>query len=370
MEQTKTATRDYPSLSRTPWSIWDTLYGRRSHRKFLPGEADPGLPGRLREVVDLASGVRGAAPGTLLVVVESERVERLKGRLHKGMQGKINLWLGRSPLLGFLALSLPRDDVKSERPRELPLASMAAEDAVLWLTEAGFGTCWLGGINQREARAALGLEGDRYVPAVIPFGIPKGRVKAADVDHVLYRAISRKRKPLQAIASEEKMGRPYAPLQYGRDVFSASPRQDVRGLLEAMRERRESTGDAPVRLAVEACLEAARISPSAGNAQKWHFVAVLEEEALEGLAGLCGRGTRWRAAVVAAGDPDMSFLYSMMEKPFWMIDVPIALSQMSLMAASMDLAVDVCVDGMDEAGIEDLVGLEPPLRTVGVLGLR
>ncbi len=370
LEQTKEPTRDYAALSRDPWRLWDTLYGRRSHRKFLPGSAGEGLLEGLRELVGLAAEVRGAAAGTLLCVVDAPEVEEMKRRLHRGMQGKINLWLGRAPVLGFLALSLPREDVKSDRPRELPLACMAAEDAVLWLTEKGMGTCWLGGISQREARHSLGIGGERYVPAVIPFGLPKSQVRAMDFDHVLYRTISRKRRPLASIAGAERMGRPFVPRDTGGEKFSVSDRQDVRALLHSLREGGEGNAEAPPELAVEACLEAARVSPSAGNAQKWYFVAVLEENNLERLAGLCGWAADWQAAVVAAGDPDMSFLYERLEKPFWMIDVPIALSQMSLMAASMGFGVDVCVDGVDEAGINGLVGLEPPLRTVGVLGLR
>ena len=41
------------------------------------------------------------------------------------------------------------------------------------------------------------------------------------------------------------------------------------------------------------------------------------------------------------GDTVTGFLYEKMEKHFWMIDLPIAFSQMSLMAASMGLALDL-----------------------------
>ncbi|MBN2028390.1 MAG: nitroreductase family protein [Actinobacteria bacterium] len=370
MEQTKTATRDYPSLSNAPWGLWDTLYARRSNRKYLPGEIDREILGRLEEMVRTAVSVRGADEGSLVLVSDKAVVERLKQRLHKGMQGKINLWLNRSPLEGFLALVLPKEDVRSGRPQMLPLAAMAAEDVILWLTEAGLGTCWLGALNQREVREALGLGKDMFVSAAISFGRPKPRVKAMDMDHMMYRRISRKRKPLAEIACLETIDRHYTEAQFAQRSFSASGTQDIAGLLGRLSENRDSSGDVPLDLALDACFEAARIAPSAGNTQKWHFVAVCEEDARRKLAEACGIENAWRAAIVAVGDVDTGFLYEKMEKPFWMIDLPIALSQMSLMAASMDLAVDVEIRGIDEKAISALTGLRPPLRAVGVMGIR
>jgi nitroreductase len=370
MEQTKQPTRDYPSLSLTPWGIWEVLYARRSHRKYLPGSLDEAFPASLDEAAKLALSVRGAGEESIRVVTGEKLVDRIKQRLHKGMQGKINLWLNRAPLSGFLVLALSKADVRSERPRELPLTAMAAEDIILWLTEAGMGTCWLGGINQKEIKEALGLGRDAFVPAVIPFGKPKPRVKARDIDHVMYRTISRKRKPLTAIACLEGIDRPYVLPELAQGAFSASSVQDVAGLLRRLGEGGEDSSAVPMDLAVDACLEAARISPSAGNAQKWHFIAARGEEALAELARACGAEGSWRAAIVGAGDTAMGFLYEKMEKPFWMIDVPIAFSQMSLVAASLDLAVDLSLRGIDERVVNEITGIAPPIRAVGVMGIR
>ncbi len=370
MEQTKTATRDYLSYSETPWKLWEVLYARRSHRKYLPGEYDQAFFASLGEVVSLALSTRGAAEGGITVVSDTGRVERIKKRIHKGTQGKINLWLNRSPVAGFLVLAVPRADAKGDRPRELPLVAMAAEDVVLWLTEAGLGTCWVGGLNQREVGETLGFGRETYVAAVIPFGKPKPRVRAADMDHLLYLQISRKRKPLEAIAYLETMDNPYSVRELAREPFSASETQDVAGLLREMGKKRQSDPGVPLDLALDACFEAARIAPSAGNTQQWHFIGVRREGTLRELALACGAAGDWRAAVVGAAEPDRSYLYEMLEKPFWMIDLPIALSQMSLMAASMGLAVEVCVSDIDEAAANAVVALRPPLRTVGVVGVR
>lgn len=370
MEQTKTATRDYPSYSDTPWGLWDTLYSRRSHRKYLPSEMDGAFVASLQETVDLAKSVRGAVGDSLAAVTDKARVEKLKRSVYKGVQGKINLWLARASLNGFLVLVLPKQDVGSERPLQLPQAVMAAEDCVLWLTEAGLGTCWLGGISQKGVREALGLGREMFVPAVIPFGKPKPQVKARDFDHMMYRTISRKRKPLSAIAYLETMDRPYTLIEPERKPLSASPTQDVAGLLRSLEEKVESGGDVPLGLTIEAFLEAARIAPSAGNAQTWNFVAVSGEDAKRELSKACGIEGGWKAAIVGAGEPDSGFLYERMEKPFWMIDLPIAFSQMSLMAASLDLAVDLRLTGFDEKTVNAVAGLPSTLRAVGVMGIK
>lgn len=370
MEQTKAATRDYLSYSDTPWGLWDVLYARRSHRKYLPGGFDRASIGMLEGAVRLALSVRGADEGSLLVVADGERVARIKKGLHKGMQGKINLWLNRSPVAGFLVLTVPREDVKSDRPRELPLSAMAAEDAVLWLTEAGLGTCWLGGLNQREVAGAVDLDRGTYVAAAIPFGKPKPGVMARDMDRLLYRRMSRKRKPLSAIAYLETMDNPYRRRELAREPFSAPEVQDVEGLLRQLKEKRESPGNPPFPLVLEACFEAARIAPSAGNTQSWRFVGVTGQDMLKELARACGAEDAWKAAIVGVGDPDRSYLYEKLEKPFWMIDLPIALSQMSLMAASMGLAVEILARDFDEEAVNALAGLPSPLRTVGVMGIR
>jgi hypothetical protein len=209
-----------------------------------------------------------------------------------------------------------------------------------------------------------------FVPAVIPFGKPKPRVQARDIDHMMYRTISRKRKPLSDIAHLEAMDRPYPVSEIEHKPFSASQIQDVAGLLRRLEEMSESEGDVDLGLAIDGCLEAARISPSASNAQTWNFVAVSGEDALRELVRACGIEGGWRAAIVGVGEPGIGFIHEIMEKPFWMMDLPIAFSQMSLMAASMDLAIDLHVTGFDEKTVNAVMGLPSTLRTVGVMGIK
>lgn len=370
MEATKRPTRDYQAYSSTPWELWETIYARRSHRKYLPMELDEEFVSTMKEKAELAAAVRGADPESILVVTDPDEVDRVRRKAYKGLQGKINLWLTRAQLGGFLVLAVPEADYRSDRPRELPLTAMAAEDCILWLTEAGLGTCWLGGISQKEVRKVLGLERDKAVPAIISIGEPRKNIGARDFDGVLYRSLSRRRKPLTEIAYMESMDHPYIIKDLPGASFAAQPVQDVTGLLNRLREGVPGEGDVPLDLVLDACLEAARVSPSGGNIQSWVFIAVTSGEKLDELARSCGGREGWRAAIVGAGHPG-GFESRMMDKPFWMLDLPIAFSQMSLMAASMGCGVDLCVNDIYEEEVNRLVGLSSRgLRTVGVLGIR
>ncbi|MDI6874450.1 nitroreductase family protein [Candidatus Solincola sp.] len=369
MERTKEPTRDYLSLSRTPWTFWETLYARRSHRKYLPMERESGLEKRLREAVSLAVSARGAEEGDLLVVTDTGTVEGIKRRAHRGAPNKINLWLSRAPVYGFLVLAVPAEDVRSETPRRLTRAVVAAQDTVLWLTEQGLGTCWLGGINQEEVRQALRLEAGTVVPALVSFGKPKPRVRAADFDHLVYRTISRHRKPLPAVARWQSLENPF-PVGEGEPAsLSTSPTQDVAGLLRWMAEDRSGGGDVPLKLGLEACLEAARLAPSAGNAQRWRFVAVTGEGNLVEIAEACGAVEDWRAAVVGLGQPG-GWEATFFEKPFWMVDLPIAFSHLTLMAASLGWSVGLRLDGFDVGRAARAVGMTPEFRLAGIMGIR
>jgi nitroreductase len=367
VEATKAPTRDYPSLAINSWAIWDTLYGRRSNRKYLPMRLESDLAGKIEDMIRLALRVRGAGPESLILHSEAGQVERVKKASYKRMEGAVNLWLLRTPVSGFLVLAVPRDDVSCERPRLLPHTAMATQDMVLWLTEAGLGTCWMGGVNDGEVRKAIGLGDKSMVPAIIAIGKRKPKIEARDLDTFLYHRLTRRRKAIRTIASEETYGVPFL-IDKAPGGFAVSENQGVEGLLRAIEKGEWGGEQVPIETAIEACLEAARVSPSAGNQQKWHFVVVRSKEGLAEVAEACGRPAGWRAAIVGAGYAGK--LYAMIEKPFWMLDLPIAFSQMSLMAASMDLGFDLLIDECDEKELAGAIELPPELRAFGVLGLK
>lgn len=303
-----------------------------------------------------------------MAVTDPVKVDRVRTRAYKGLQGKINLWLSRSPVAGFLILAVPSAELKADRPEALPRTVMAAEDCVLWITEEGLGSCWLGGVSERDVKSVLGLGADTWVPAIISFGKPKEVIRARDMDSFTYHRISRKRKPLADISYLDDMEHRYNPADFGTLRFEAAPGQGTRALIESLLKD-EPASEPPLEILLEACLEGARIAPSGGNAQSWHFVVVTDPGRTAEIASACGDGEEWRAAVVAAGESG-GFSTKLLDKPFWMIDVPIALSNMSLVAASMGASCRVLTEGIDEKAIDLLVRARETVRTVGVLAIQ
>lgn len=374
MEQskpTKAPTRDYQAFSGTPWELWDTLYARRSHRKYLPLELDEETASGLRSVVELACEARGAPADSIVVVTDPDKVAEVRKRAYKGLSGKINIWLLRAPLAAELVMNLPASDVHAHRPVDLPKTVMAIEDAVLWLTERGLGTCWLAGVNEREVKGAAGLAAEQAVSAIISVGKPAIQTpKTASYGGISYRMMSRRRKPLARIACEERASVPYEAPDMPEGRFSAVE-GDVETLLERLRDNSAAPAEVSefLDLMIDACLEAGRVAPSANNSQPWLFVVVRDRDRLAELSGLCSMtdGFAGRAAVIAAGLSRR--IERLMEKPFWDIDVPIAMSHVSLMAASMGCMPSVITDGIDEEGIIKLAGLPGGMRVAGVIGL-
>lgn len=368
-EQTRNATRDYGSLSGTPWKLWDVLYGRKSHRKYLQDTLLPGLAGRLEDTIDLSTRVRGAHEGSVRAFTDEKLVERIQSGCRKGALNKINFWVARTRPSGFLLMEVPKDDLSNDRPEVLPAASLVMEDAVLWLEEQELGSCWLGGVNQKELSDIAGARAGSTVPIAIPFGTRADKTAPPTDPHARV-VLARRRKQLPAIAFLESMETPYEPGEIDAEGFDAPAGQGVRGLLEKMGDGSSAPGGprAPVGLVIDACFEAGRVAPSAGNSQPWSFVAVREAERLAVLEKACG-SAGWEMAIVVLARAS-SWRSTIAERPFWMIDGPIALSHISLMAASTGRAAGVIVNGFGEQGLAEAVGARAGDRAVGVAFVR
>lgn len=358
-------TRDYRSFSTTPWEIWDTIGARKSVRRYEDSGPSEQFVKRLNEVVVRAMKVRGVDAGSIVNIADRSRGETIRKSAYKGATGKINLWLANSSIYTFLVAVIPAEELHAERPRLLPKVSMALEDCVLWLTSQGFGTCWLGGVNLDAIREATQIGVENVAPVIISYGLPRG-TGGISYDSMAAQAMSKRRRQLSRVASVDTVSNSYELPSRSFDTFSAAGVQDIYGLLQAM-ETGSTAGEYPVDLAVEACLESARIAPNASNIQNWQFTAVISDSRLSRIADACGSRSQWTAAIVGSA-PAASNLSHVFGRPFWMIDVPIALSHVSLMAASMGAGVEVYTE-FDERAVNDEIGAARGLRAAGVVGL-
>ncbi len=107
-------------------------------------------------------------------------------------------------------------------------------------------------------------------------------------------------------------------------------------------------------------LEAARVAPSAGNRQPWHFIVVRDAEKRKAL-GL----NDWaaEAPIVVVGCADMS------QSPTWCV-VGVAVAFEHLVLAATELGLGTCWLGrMDSADIKRVLGLPEPVRVVAATPL-
>ncbi len=366
MEQTKKATRDYPALSSTPWTLWDVMYARRSVRKYESFPEDEALINSLREFLAFALEACGSPADSIRFISDPKQVKELQKRSVKGVMNKINRWMVNAPLLGFLAITCPATEIKADRPVLLARTALAAEDVVLWLTEHGLGSCWLGAINRDETRDFLGLPAGQVVPLLICVGKPKPKA-ALSMDNLMYQTVSRRRKALEAIAFSENMSTPYRLPMFTGTVCTAAQKQDINSLMRFIYAGEHPATDVPLDLLMDACLEAGRLSPNSSNNQVWRFIVVREKKALEELRTACRANRPWRAAIAGAAEGGaMNSL--LLDQPFWLIDLPIAFAHMSLAAASLSCPAKLRMDDIDEGAINGMLGLPRKVRTGGVIG--
>jgi nitroreductase len=137
-------------------------------------------------------------------------------------------------------------------------------------------------------------------------------------------------------------------------------------VFEAVQERRSIRAyqDKPVpRETLEKILEAARLAPSAGNAEPWHFIAVTSSEKRKALSG--GRFAKFLTqtpiVIVACGDKEAS--------PDWYaIDVALAVENMVLTATNEGLGT-CCVGSFNEKEVKAIVNVPENFEVVLLLAV-
>lgn len=124
--------------------------------------------------------------------------------------------------------------------------------------------------------------------------------------------------------------------------------------------------------ALQAIMGAARIAPSADNVQMWRFVAVrgaAGRKALLDALPEARRGVFDSAPLLIAALGEPWFIRgSRREQPFFMIDVPIALSHMALQAAEIGLSCAIEFE-IDEEKVKNAVRAGREYRAVAIMAI-
>ncbi|MEM2341392.1 MAG: nitroreductase family protein [Candidatus Bathyarchaeia archaeon] len=137
-------------------------------------------------------------------------------------------------------------------------------------------------------------------------------------------------------------------------------------VFEAIRSRRSIRSYEPTpipRDKLEKILEAARLAPSAGNIQPWHFIVVTDSEKRRKLAKAPFAGFLKEAPVVIVGCGNQK------ASPKWfMIDVAIAMQNMVLAATAEGLGT-CWVGSFNENDVKEMLKIPDDYRVVALLAL-
>ncbi len=143
-------------------------------------------------------------------------------------------------------------------------------------------------------------------------------------------------------------------------------------VMQAIRTRRSvrSFLDTPVDEAtLNRVMEAARLAPSARNAQEWRFVAVRDKAMKEKIAIEAARQPFIaEAAVLLACCAETDGRVMRCGQPAYPIDVAIAMDHLSLAAVAEGLGT-CWIGAFDERMVKDLLGIPPAMRVVQLMPL-
>ncbi|MEM2322245.1 MAG: nitroreductase family protein [Candidatus Bathyarchaeia archaeon] len=137
-------------------------------------------------------------------------------------------------------------------------------------------------------------------------------------------------------------------------------------VFEAIQKRRSVRAYEPTpvpRETLKRVLEAARLAPSAGNIQPWHFIVVTDAEKRRQLAEAPFAGFLREAPVVIVGCGDQK------ASPKWfMVDVAIAM-QNTVLAATAEGLGTCWVGSFNEDKVRDMLKIPGNYRVVALLAL-
>lgn len=186
------------------------IIARHSTRNFSPEAVSAEIMAELKQMCANAGQPISGEEARIAIV-------------EKATDGKIGTYGVIRGAQGFLALCY-----KPKSPLSAVNAGMMMERIVIWLTQHGVATCWLGGTFSRsEAAKSAGLKADEKMPAVVAYGI------AAANDGLLSR--------IMKWAAKSKQRKPFD------ELFEVSADSPFRDALEMMRLAPSSLNKQPWR---------------------------------------------------------------------------------------------------------------------------
>ncbi|MDY6935714.1 MAG: nitroreductase family protein [Spirochaetota bacterium] len=371
LHHTKQLTRDYNSYFKNRIHILDVMLARRSWRKYRNETIEQNIFYDIEAFMKKSIALRNCPVDDIILFTNQDRLPELFKAAYKGFIGKINPWLSKVKNGGVLILSIEKRARDEERPLSYAFASLAAEDTVLYITEKGLGSVWMAGVNATEISKLLNLPSNKWVPACILFGKTNHRIGGFNVDNIVYKSLSRKRKPLNELVYSNFYGNVFdlneeIPTNLQNNQFLNI--SDTLQSLSLWKDKKTNTKTTISQLEWELLIEAARIAPSSGNSQRWKFILIDDKSLIDAISKHIDEKEQLKGIIAGLGIPG-TWLEVGIERPFWMIDLPISLSHISLMAAALGFGGKVYLN-FPESTINSLLRIKSRWRTVGLVGLK
>ena len=346
-----------------PANLMEIIRTRRSVRRYDGAKVSSEVIRNTAQVLNHAPGFGGSRCWRFYLVQDKNPLSRFAAAALSGLKAKINPWLAAPGIPAFIAACADPDKSGRKGDKHFYLAdtSIAMEYLVLSACENNLGTCWIGAFDEQPIRRVLGLHKHIRIVAISPLGYPFRREPspldlAAQYDRYGIRAMHKKRLLMEEILFLNEYGNKHNLPPVGARHASPlheSGKQSAKVILGLMQKIKfaDSFTPKPVEPEKTALLiEAARLAPSASNAQPWRFILVegkKQREALEAAAydenGLPVPFTS--APMVIAAVAVVGFGRERgREQPYFLIDVPIAITHILLMASALGLGVNVLFD--------------------------
>jgi nitroreductase len=120
---------------------------------------------------------------------------------------------------------------------------------------------------------------------------------------------------------------------------------------------------------IEKILETARLAPSANNSQIWRFFVVKDRGLLKEVSALSKKESFQKAPLIICALTDPAIVSRRgREQPFFMIDVPIAMSHIVLMAKEIGISASLDFE-IDEGRLKEIIKSPKSYRAVALIAL-
>ncbi|MFH1538244.1 MAG: nitroreductase family protein [bacterium] len=367
---------------------------RRSVRRYDGTDVPADAIRSAARVLDLAPGRGGERCWRFIILRDDKERGRLIDAALGSLKGKINSWLAAKGIPAMIAACADPGSGAGAGPKPagrlrdkrfyLSDTSIAMELLVLAAREGGLGTCWIGAFEEGPVRRALGVGKDMRVVAISPLGHPYKKPPAltdlaAQYDRYTEQTLHKRRLPLRDIVYLNKYG-DRLELPFRDDVFrsaksgKAGTGEVIQTLAGSMKFADSFSERRPKREQLAWIFEAARLAPSANNSQPWRFILVddrKQREALESATcdedGMPAPLSQAPVVIAAAAETPLVPV-SKHEQPYFMIDIPIAISHILLMAAELGIAANVLFD-FSERRVRRVLKIPDRSRVVALISL-